>query len=77
MEKVQIGRARLARERGIIILDTPGGDYEIDLNECRTPAEIADWKRHLSKKVWWPDVRDDFAAILALEAGRQDGHRAN
>jgi len=60
----KVGQARLERERGIIILDTPGGDYEIDLSECRTPTEIEDWKEHLSKKVWWPEVRDDFTAIL-------------
>ena len=63
---VRRGRARLDRDRGIIILDTPGGDYEIDLSECQTPAEIEDWKEHLSKKVWWPEVRDDFAAIFAV-----------
>lgn len=67
---VQIGRARLDRDRGIIILDTPGGDYEIDLKECRTPAEIADWIQHLSEKVWWPEVRDDFTSILAALADK-------
>ncbi len=50
------------------MLDTPGGEYEIDLSECRTPAEIEDWKEHLSKKVWWDGVREDFVAILAVLA---------
>ena len=66
LEVVQIGRAHLNRERGVIFLDTPGGGYEISLNECRTPAEIEDWEKHLS--IWWPDVRDDFTAILAALA---------
>lgn len=48
LEVVQIGRAHLDRERGVIILATPGGDYEIDLNECRTPTEIEDWEKRLS-----------------------------
>lgn len=71
---VQRGRARLDRDRGIIILDTPGGEYEIDLNECRTPAEVVDWTRHLSTKAWWPEVRDDFTAMLeALADEGKDG----
>ena len=68
---VQIGRARLDRDRGIIVLDTPGGDYEIDLSECRTSAEIEDWKEHLSKKVWWDGVREDFVAILEVLADKK------
>lgn len=74
---VQIGRARLDRERGIIVLDTPGGDYEIDLSECRTPAEVADWIRHLSEKVWWPEVHDDFTAILEALADEGKGGEGN
>ena len=66
----QVGRARLDSDRGIIILDTPGGDYEIELSECRTSAEIADWTQHLSEKLWWSEVRDDFQAILATMADK-------
>ena len=74
---VRRGRARLDRDRGVIILDTLGGEYEIDLNECRTPAEVEDWKDHLSKKVWWDGVREDFAAILEALADEGKGGEGN
>lgn len=40
----QIGRASLHGGRGVIVLDTPCGTYEIDLCECQTPVQIEDWE---------------------------------
>jgi hypothetical protein len=70
-------KSRLDGDRGVIVLDTPGGDYDVDLSTFRTPAEIGDWKEHLSKKTWWPDVRDDFTAIITALADKGKGGERN
>lgn len=70
---VQIGRARLVKDRGIILLDTPdGGEEELDLSGYLPPADIPVWKREsllariqqLSEEAYWPSVCGDFIAII-------------
>ncbi|WP_039796367.1 hypothetical protein [Nocardia araoensis] len=44
-----------------VVLDLPGGDYEIDLEECLTAAQTLDWVMQIAGKEW---ATDDVVAGL-------------
>ncbi len=39
-EVVKIGRACLGRDRGVIVLDRPEGEEEVDFSGCLPPADL-------------------------------------
>lgn len=43
-----------------------GGGYEVDLERCRTSAEVLDWIVQIHRKCWGPDAVSDLVSAFSF-----------
>jgi len=52
------------RNRIIEIRHGMGGPYYIPAGDTLTPAEVADWIKHIEAKTWGPPILGDLKAMF-------------
>jgi hypothetical protein len=59
------GTWRLKRRTMVLVTTEPGYEYEVDLEECTTPAQTLDWIMQVAGKPWGtPQVVGDLALAI-------------